>query len=199
MIRRSLAEGIIYVENFLPENEIKILQDFCKSDEEWGSIPSWDSESLWQNNTRHVASSKEATMALYKVNIAMGELVNSKTSVHRPNYTINRFTPQSNPAIEGSTFWDSEEWSMGPHYDSDYGPPLNDHSGITHGALFYINDDYEGGELVYTEKNIIFKPKANTLIIHGGAKEFTHGVKKVTSGERYTLSTFAFTAGSMYV
>jgi hypothetical protein len=198
MIRRNLAEGIIYVENFLPDEEIKILQDFCKSPEEWGSIPSWDSESLWKNNTKHVASSQAATMALYKVNIAMGELVNSDISVHRPNYTVNRFTTESSPLIEGSTFWDDEEWSMYPHYDSDYGP-LDDDSRITHGALFYINDDYEGGELVYTEKNIIFKPKANTLIIHGGAKEFTHGVKRVTSGERYTLSTFAFTAGSIYV
>ena len=198
MIRKTLAQGIIYVEDFLPENEIKILQDFCKSDEEWGSIPSWDSESLWKNNTKHVASSQEATMALYKVNIAMGELVNSDLSVHRPNYTINRFTTESNPRIEGSTFWDDEEWSMHPHYDSDYGP-LDDDSRITHGALFYINDDYDGGELVYTQKGITFKPKANTLIVHGGAKEFTHGVKRVLSGERYTLSTFAFTAGSIYV
>lgn len=198
MIRRNLAEGIIYVEDFLPADEIKALQDFCNDPAEWGSIPSWDSESLWKNNTKHVASSPEATMALYKVNLAMGELVNSETSVHRPNYTINRFTPESNPRIEGSTFWDDEEWSMHPHFDSDYGP-LDDDSRITHGALFYINDDYEGGELVYTEKGVSLKPKANTLVVHGGAKEFTHGVKRVTSGNRYTLSTFAFTAGSIYV
>ena len=87
---------------------------------------------------------------------------------------------------------------MHPHFDSDYGP-LDDDSRITHGALFYINDDYEGGELVYTEKGVSLKPKANTLVVHGGAKEFTHGVKRVTSGNRYTLSTFAFTAGSIYV
>lgn len=193
-----LEPGIFYIEDFLEPEELKAVQDFCTQSDKWDSVLGWGSESLWTNNTRHVAGDHAATAALYKVNLAMAELVNSDIAEHCPNYTINRFSSLSNPPIEGATFWDNDEWSMGPHWDSDYGP-LDGLSTIEHGVLFYINDDYEGGEVVYTNKGIEFKPKANTILVHGGSEEYTHGVRKVTSGERYTLSTFAFTPGSIYL
>ena len=37
---------------------------------------------------------------------------------------------------------------------------------IKFGCVYYINDDYEGGEIIYPDINISIKPKANTLIIH---------------------------------
>lgn len=195
---KYLEPGIFYIEDFLEPDELKALQDFCTRSPKWDSVLGWGEESLWTENTRHTAGDQAATDAVYKINLAMAELVNSPIAELRPNYTVNRFRPISNPPIEGSTFWDDDEWSMGPHFDSDYGP-LDALSTIEHGVLFYINDDYEGGDVVYTNKGITFKPKANTILVHGGSEEYTHGVKKVTSGERYTLSTFAFTPGSIYL
>jgi hypothetical protein len=188
---------IFYVENVLEPDELEYLQDFCKNSGEWVSVLGLESESLWNNNTKHVSDDR-AAMAIHKVNLAMAELVNSDIAVHHPHYNVNRYTPKSNPKVEGSTWWDDDEWSLNPHWDNAYGT-LPEGSEMIYGVIFYINDDYTGGEVSYTEKNITFKPKPNTILAHSGKEEYIHGVKKVTSGERYTLATFAFNPGSIYL
>ena len=49
--------------------------------------------------------------------------------------------------------------------------------------LFYLNDDFEGGEISYPEYNVDYKPSAGDLVIHN--TEVIHGVKKIISGMRY--------------
>lgn len=39
---------------------------------------------------------------------------------------------------------------------------------IRYGICIYYNDDYKGGELHYPELNIVHKPKAGSLVMHGG-------------------------------
>jgi hypothetical protein len=58
------------------------------------------------------------------------------------------------------------------------------------GCVLYLNEEYEGGEIYFPNQNIILKPKANTLAFFPGDAEFLHGVNAITSGIRYTLSTF---------
>ena len=53
--------------------------------------------------------------------------------------------------------------------------------------VIFLNDDFEGGELVFD--NITIKPVKNMLISF--SKELGHHVKKVTGGERYTLVGFS--------
>lgn len=49
--------------------------------------------------------------------------------------------------------------------------------------LFYLNDDFEGGEISYPEYKVDYKPSAGDLIIH--TTDVIHGVKKIKSGMRY--------------
>lgn len=51
-------------------------------------------------------------------------------------------------------------------------------------------NDYEGGELYFPNLNINLKLEKGSLIIFNS--ELLHGVKEVTSGERYTLISFMF-------
>jgi hypothetical protein len=67
---------------------------------------------------------------------------------------------------------------MTTHIDSD--------PGVEMGALMYLNDDYEGGELTYTDPNGVFhsiKPKAGSMVYC--PSWYAHGVNAVTSGVRY--------------
>jgi hypothetical protein len=59
---------------------------------------------------------------------------------------------------------------------------------ITHGFVVYINDEYEGGEIFYPQKNLSIKPKALSLVMHPGNKEYEHGVNEVLKTTRYSLS-----------
>jgi len=57
-------------------------------------------------------------------------------------------------------------------------------------SLIYLNEDYEGGELYFPEHNFYIKPEIGTLICFKGDENNLHGVKKVESGIRYTISLF---------
>ena len=56
--------------------------------------------------------------------------------------------------------------------------------------LFYLNDDYEGGEISYPEYNVDHKPTRGDLVIH--TTEVIHGVKKIKSGMRYRMQGIVF-------
>jgi hypothetical protein len=57
-------------------------------------------------------------------------------------------------------------------------------------SLIYLNEDFVGGELYFPQHNLEIKPITNTIISFKGDVEHMHGVKKVESGIRYTLSLF---------
>jgi hypothetical protein len=71
----------------------------------------------------------------------------------------------------------NEGISMAPHIDSEEGEEF--------GALFYLNDDYLGGELVVEtpEGKFKHKPKKGTLVYF--PSWFEHSVLPVTEGTRY--------------
>ena len=96
---KYLDPEIFYVEDILEPDELKYLQDFCKNSGEWVSVLGLESESLWNNNTKHVSDDR-AALAIHKVNLAMAELVNSDIAVHHPHYNVNRYTSKSNPTWE---------------------------------------------------------------------------------------------------
>ena len=90
-------------------------------------------------------------------------------------------------------------WPVGamqfPHADKelhegpDAGTP-NEFPWYDIGTVFYLNDDYEGGELFFPLQNIKFKPKPRAAYFFPGDKNYIHGVTKVTSGTRYTAPFF---------
>lgn len=62
---------------------------------------------------------------------------------------------------------------------------------IRYATIIYINDDYSGGEIFFTNKNLELKPKPGSLLIFPGNDEFDHGVRHVQSGPiRYVLVGF---------
>lgn len=64
---------------------------------------------------------------------------------------------------------------------------------IRYGICIYFNDDYSGGELEYPELGITHKPKARSLVIHGG--NILHRSLPVTSDSVRYFST-GFVKGS---
>jgi RNAse (barnase) inhibitor barstar len=58
-------------------------------------------------------------------------------------------------------------------------------------TIIYINDDFEGGELYFSQyDNLELKPEANSAISFKGDTNHMHGVKTVTDGVRHTISLF---------
>jgi hypothetical protein len=58
-------------------------------------------------------------------------------------------------------------------------------------TIIYLNDDFEGGELYFTQyDNATVVPSTGMMICFKGDTHHLHGVKKVTKGIRYTISIF---------
>jgi hypothetical protein len=57
-------------------------------------------------------------------------------------------------------------------------------------AIFYINDDYEGGELVFPEQGLVLRPKPGQVVVTPATEEFPHYVEPVTKGIRYAVRCF---------
>ena len=59
------------------------------------------------------------------------------------------------------------------------------------GIIMYFND-FEGGELHYSNQNISYKPKAGDLLIHSSQEHCKHQVQMVESKVRYSHSSHLF-------
>ena len=54
-------------------------------------------------------------------------------------------------------------------------------------TVYYANDNYTGGEILFPRFNLEIKPKANQMIIFPSTYVYNHSVVPVTSGERYAI------------
>tara|TARA_Y100001972_G_scaffold95960_1_gene118265 strand:+ start:1610 stop:2239 length:630 start_codon:yes stop_codon:yes gene_type:complete len=64
--------------------------------------------------------------------------------------------------------------------------------------LFYLNDQYGGGELEFGDLGLTIKPKKGMMIAFPSYKEFAHKVHPVTWGHRYTLVSWVATQKHLY-
>jgi hypothetical protein len=67
------------------------------------------------------------------------------------------------------------------HYDDSKQYPR------TVSMSFYLNDDYEGGEIEFSRFDLKIKPKANQAIFFPSNYVYNHTVHPVTSGTRYAV------------
>ena len=64
--------------------------------------------------------------------------------------------------------------------------------------LFYLNDQYGGGELEFPDLGLTIKPKKGMMIAFPSYKDFVHKVHPVTWGHRYTLVSWVQTQKHLY-
>lgn len=91
---------------------------------------------------------------------------------------------------------DVVRWSKGdkldpPHYDNinpDGTPNYTPWRHMT--AMVYLNDNFENGEIFWPEFGIEYKPKKGAIAVFPSDINFLHGVREITEGVRYTLSSF---------
>ena len=69
------------------------------------------------------------------------------------------------------------------HWDCNFGRITSYQRKLS--FVLFLNDDYEGGELIISDTNPLSKPEAGTLVIFPSI--YYHEVTPVTQGTRYTL------------
>ena len=64
--------------------------------------------------------------------------------------------------------------------------------------LFYLNDQYGGGELEFGDLGLTIRPKKGMMIAFPSYHDFAHKVHPVTWGHRYTLVSWVATQKHLY-
>jgi hypothetical protein len=188
------SDNIVELENFLTEDERARLIDFAMNNKVWDQTESHVDEDGLVLYDANIWKDRVCTYhSLMKSDPSILELINSM--IARLKIEVDKFfnvdAKETGPAIV--------RWPIGarqePHADKEF------HTGIEKGrpndfpwydlaGLFYFNDDYEGGELYFPQHGIEFKPKAGAAYFFPGDMNYTHGVRPVTSGNRFTSPFF---------
>jgi hypothetical protein len=190
----SGPEMIVELENFMTQEEISFLEseakkitiwDFTESHKNENGTITYDADywkdrvasqpSLNKNNPDIVPVIKQLVSRLHPI---VEDFFNVKAQP--TGQTIVRWLPGQfqNPHAD-------KELHDGP----DAGKP-NDFPWYDLASLFYLNDDYEGGELYFPKQGIQFKPKRGAAYFFPGDMNYIHGVTEIKNGIRYTCPFF---------
>ena len=168
---------MIEIDNFLNENDIKILIDYYDDTfkRRLSRHPFWDKRVLQCHSITQPKVRKLIASIQYKVIIKCCKFFNEEYVY--PDHT------------------DIVTWRSGmelkPHVDNMhiYNPYLKHNTPHRdYSSIIYLNDNYEGGNTIFPNQNYKTTPKAGKLIVFPSGSSHPHGVTEVTSGVRYTLA-----------
>ncbi|MEI6586654.1 MAG: 2OG-Fe(II) oxygenase [Sediminibacterium sp.] len=185
---------IVELENFMTQEEIDFLENAARN------ITIWDVTESHMN---------ENGIVVYDANY-WKDRVCTTPSLNKNDISIapvlERLFERLKPIIEefysvkvkptGTTI---VRWLPGqfqnPHADKELheGPDAglpNDFPNYDLSSLFYLNDDYEGGELYFPLQGVQFKPKKGAAYFFPGDKNYIHGVTEIKKSIRYTCPFF---------
>lgn len=172
-------------ENLLSENEVNTLYNFSASNEELYKANTAETNDFWKHRTMHFFSNMfpmptEVTELGYKLLDTIKPLIENSIGDGREVWA---------DTINYAKWWDGYE--QPPHADGEE-PDGTPHPFFwrNFGCVFYLNDNYDGGEIWFPNLNVEMKPKKNMLAFFPGDTLHLHGVRNVTNGIRHTIASF---------
>jgi hypothetical protein len=79
-------------------------------------------------------------------------------------------------------------YQFGQKYDAHYDGGTATARSVS--PVFYINDEYTGGEIEFVWHNVKLKPKAGTLVVFPSNYAYAHIAHPVITGTKYAIVTF---------
>jgi hypothetical protein len=181
-------ENIKIIQDFMDYDDWKILTDFAKSID--GNFKTKDHH-VYQPLPGDI---NDVVMKYRKIIIDNAKLMYNLDFIDDGNQLCfyvhpegSSMIPHTDVVIEertGYIDYNDLDSIRGSHKDVQYG-------WTGHLAnLIYLNDNYEGGEIYFPERNISIKPKPRMLIAFPGNVNYLHGVSENKNATRFNLSLF---------
>ena len=188
------AENIVAIDDFMTEEELTYLNNFARKNTMWDVTETHYNEdgtviydsSYWDHRVATAPILKEADPKVVDLISDMQDRLKKKVD--------SFFDVDAHPTSPAIVRWLPGQRQQ-PHADKELhegegrGKP-NDFPYYDIAGLFYINDDYEGGELYFPNQGIQFKPKAGSAYFFPGDMNYIHGVTEIKSGIRYVCPFF---------
>ena len=198
MLLHNPYDLIIIEENVIPQKnieELMLLTNNTKETSQATTINSDDKEksdtnlevrnTLWYNIPEEMGSNLEHAVADCFRNIVAPKY-NCEFKSYEPvqflGYPVGGHYKGHN---DGETFnMQTRQWEKIMDRDVSF--------------LFYLNDQYGGGELEFYDLGLTIKPKKGMMIAFPSYKDFAHKVHPVTWGHRYSLVSWVATQKNLY-
>ena len=193
MNKTELGPDIWAIEDFLSKEELDQLIGLAesKTQKDWEYQYNFDIEQAASQDNKFKKGDPEFDEVVNKKNVfwedKMLEIPFPELKKVLTKRTLNAFDNQYkiNEIARIQRQYSGTELKV--HHDQGYDMTL------LRAVIIYLNDDYEGGELYFTQHDLRVKPKAGTLVTFPGTDKYLHGVANVLPGKtRYVISTFAF-------
>jgi sarcosine oxidase delta subunit len=181
MIITNPDPKIFVIKNFISESEAKILVDLAvnATQEEWFK---------YNYTERHKNDEWEDRMLMLE---HCSEFLDKQNKIVSDTFNnikkeIGKILKKDIYEYTGfkTIYRSATGQEMKTHSDSGLGPSFK------YGVVLYLNGDYEGGEIFYPNIGLEFKPEAYSLVLHPAHEAYRHGVKEVSFGTRYSMTTF---------
>jgi len=165
------------------KEKIKIVDNYILEDDAKYFINSMDLNNLSSENSTNFGA-KDFKNDIDAFNLLKKYSKNIKNAI-KDFYIINKDLY----IFKTMGFKWQDGWSQHPHIDAQ-GPGKS----IEWSAVIYLNDNYDGGEIEFPNKSLIYKPKKYSAVFFpGNDEEYLHQVNTIKNNSRYTL-LFLFTA-----
>lgn len=193
---QELAPNIFYFTNAIsePEKLVKFIEE-TEDDESINTnlISKWR---LWKASNRpediyglekYITADYEKAGAL--PNARELYIINSiRSSMH---FCATQYKLYNN--VDGDVNLDKEfgikkynpGQTLGQHADQYDG-----NTKLRYSIVAYLNDNYEGGELSFSNQNVVIKPQAGSIAIFPSSEPYLHGSNELKSGNKYMAPGF---------
>lgn len=199
--------------DYLPSDEWTAVKQYCHEKREAFEFVGHNPLIGWEKHQHSVfpeivfQKSFLATEEQIKTGGYLTNGDNYKISMHEPrdghvhkilSWMLIKARDSIKTTYGNNTYFESGPWlskaevgdHMGLHCDGVF---LDRVGAVTDfSCVYYVNDDYEGGEIYMPILGMTIKPKANSLLLwsHVWHEDMVHGVKPVLSGTRYMSQGF---------
>jgi hypothetical protein len=185
-------DNIRILDNFIDINDVKKIYEFSKSITEWDNPikeNQYDQNGVCTYDADYWNDRQCPAHLIKKQSQEIHDLIDFYI-VKMQQYAEDFFKVKLDKRSPVIVRW-FKGIEQRPHADKQLndGSP-NPFTDYDLNALFYYNDEFDGGELYYPDHDITVKPKPGLAIIHPGDIHYLHGVKMVTFGERFTTPAF---------
>jgi len=183
------ADRVLYFPGVVPDPRGSIRYMEEKNKEEWyenGANPAWGDPSKGPSRDDcyiDFPSQEEADV--------VSECFDEYNKLFKYQYLDKNFNGFNKEDVE----YNGVRYRLGGLAASHKDQPVPHDIGLVNACL-YLNDDYEGGELVFDFMPEIpeYKPRAGDIVVFPG--HFDHTAKSTTSGTKYLVLIKLYTVGA---
>lgn len=188
MESKELAPGIVVYSNVL--NDGVNLPSMIEEAVEYKAV-AWLSASVSGGTNKDVRDTDTMVIPSYMpetpqesprdfFNKSMLDIINS---IFKP--AVNEYMANYGISYQDFETFSILKYGVGQKFTNHVDDHPNYHRRVS--MVYYMNEDYQGGEISFPRFDLTYKPKADELLLFPSGYTYNHSVSPVSSGVRYAI------------